>query len=203
MSKATDNETTVLLLQQRLNQRGAKITEDGHGGSQTRTALNIYLPAMGTTPKTETIPVDAKAPASEKHYALALPYKGLTEQAGSGTHPELIPMFALTPSWLDRDDSKTAWCGIFRGWIGQKAGTGLPPEHYRAAEWANWGTKVARDMPSTWKRGDTIIMKRTGGYHVCLLDRVDGAYAWCLGGNQSNAVTIARFAISGITAVRR
>jgi hypothetical protein len=61
--------------------------------------------------------------------------------------------------------------------------------------------EIAR--PDLWQRGDTIVMTRLGGNHVCLLDRVSGKYAYCLGGNQSDAVTISRFPLARITAVRR
>lgn len=192
----------TMLVQTRCVQRGAVMKVDGEPGPITQKALDTYFPDKAPSIQTP-VRVSADMSNSDKHYALALPYKGTTEQAGSGTNPALVPMFELTPDWLDRDDSKTAWCGIFRGWLGHKAGTGLPSNHFRALEWASWGTVIALSRPDTWKRGDTIVMKRTGGYHVCLLDRVDGNSVWCLGGNQSNAVTIAKFPISDIIAVRR
>lgn len=201
MSKTADNEQLVRVLQMRLNQRGEALKIDGHGGPATLAALDRRLPDLVPSPS----PATAAAPmgTSARHYALAREYLGLREQPGSGTHPLLVPMFALTPSWLDRDDSVTAWCGIFRGWLGHRAGTGLPAEHFRAAAWAKWGRAVDVAKPATWQQGDTIVMTRPGGNHVCLLDRVDGQTAWCLGGNQSNAVTIAKFPLSRITAVRR
>jgi len=185
------------LVQSRLVQRGIVMDVDGDPGPKTLAGLDQCLPDKGS------IILSSDASVSEKHFALALPYKGISEQAGSGTHPALIPMLDLTPDWLDRDDSKTAWCGIFRGWIGHKAGTGIPKNHFRAAEWAKWGAAVPLERPTKWQRGDTIIMKRTGGYHVCFLDRVEGSYAWVLGGNQSNSVNISKYALSGIIAVRR
>lgn len=201
MSKTADNEQLVRVLQMRLNQRGEALKLDGHGGPSTMAALDRRLPDLVPTPSPAT--PAAGMTLSARHYTLAREYLGLREQPGGGTHPLLVPMFALTPSWLDRDDSKTAWCGIFRGWLGHRASTGLPAEHYRAASWATWGRAVDLSKPVTWQRGDTIIMTRPGGSHVCLLDRVEGQHAWCLGGNQDNAVTIARFALSRITAVRR
>lgn len=204
MKKDTDNEAFVLRLQERLNQHGAKLEPDGHGGSETQSALDKYFPAIAgnaTPPKAIILPVDAGR--SARHYQLALKYRGLKEKPGAGTHPDLVPMFALAPKWLDQDDSETAWCGIFRGGVGAQAGTGLPQDHFRAAAWASWGTAVDVSKPQTWKQGDTLVMTRTGGNHVCLLDRVEGSKVWCLGGNQSNAVTIAPFPLARVTAVRR
>lgn len=195
MSAATSN--FVLRVQTRLNQRGERLDLDGVPGPLTVTALDRVLPDLAG-PATDSV-----ADLSAQHYALAREYLGLREQPGPGTHPRLVPMFELTPSWLDRDDSKTAWCGIFRGWIGHRAGSGLPPAHYRAAAWAAWGKSVALNKPKTWRQGDTVVMTREGGAHVALLDRVEGASAWCLGGNQSNAVTLACFPLSRITHVRR
>lgn len=201
--KATDNEQTILILQTRLNQRGQKLILDGHGGPATRAALNIVLPDLHPAAAPPAPAPAADSSTSARHYALAEQYLGIKEQAGPGTHPQIALMFALAPDWLDQDDDKTSWCGIFRGWLGHRCGTGLPAEHYRAAAWAKWGRAVDLSAPAKWQRGDTIVMTRPGGNHVCLLDRVSGDFVWCLGGNQSNAVTIGRFPRARVTAVRR
>lgn len=202
---AQRNEETVMILQTRLNERGEKLVVDGDGGPKTRAALDRQLP--GSTPALKTVTPPVSLPAqtlrSQHHYARAKEYLGLKEQSGPGTHPKIKEMLALAPSWLDQDDSKTAWCGLFRGYIGHLCATGMPADHYRAAAWANWGVAVPLNNPAAWQRGDTIIMRRTGGNHVALLDRVEGNKVYCLGGNQSNAVTIAPFDLSLITAVRR
>lgn len=140
---------------------------------------------------------------SARIYVTALKYLGTKEVAGKGSNSKIQAWIKLAASWLDPDDSNTAWCGCFRGAIGYETATGVPSAHYRAASWANWGKSVPLATPSAWQRGDTIVMTRPGGNHVCLLDRVVGKTAYCLGGNQSDAVTIAPFPISRITAVRR
>lgn len=204
-TKASRNEICVKILQTRLNQRGENLSVDGDAGSITMAALDRRFPDRSDLAPTPAVvlPVNGAPDRSRKHYDLLKTYLGVKETAGSATNPKLQPAFALLPSWLSKDDSKTAWCGVIRGYIGFQLGTGMPPEHYRAAAWEGWGTAVDLKKPTTWQKGDTIIMKRTGGFHVCLLDRVEGSKVYCLGGNQSNAVTIAPFAISGITAVRR
>jgi uncharacterized protein (TIGR02594 family) len=140
---------------------------------------------------------------SQRIYDAAKRYLGTMETPGSASTPLIKLWITCAADWLDKDDSKTAWCGCFRGAIGVETATGLPKAHYRAASWATWGKPVEVARPELWQRGDTIVMTRPGGNHVCLLDRVSGQYAFCLGGNQSDAVTISRFPLARITAVRR
>ncbi len=198
-----DNRAFVAEVQNRLIQRGEKIKDDAWGGDLTLAALDRHLPSRVKS-KVEVKVLDALgADRSRKHYALAKTFLGIKEQPGPGTHPQIQLMLDLAPSWLDQDDSKTAWCGLFRGYIGHKCGTGMPSAHYRAANWSGWGDMVDFRKPETWVQGDTIIMTRPGGYHVCFFDRLEGGQVWCLGGNQTNAVTIAPLPLSGIVAVRR
>jgi uncharacterized protein (TIGR02594 family) len=140
---------------------------------------------------------------SQRIYDAARRYLGIQETPGPQSTASIRQWITAAADWLDTDDSKTAWCGCFRGALGVETATGLPKEHYRAASWATWGKPVEIGRPDLWQRGDTIVMTRPGGNHVCLLDRVSGDYAYCLGGNQSDAVTISRFPLSRITAVRR
>lgn len=205
MSKISDNDAIAGLLQTRLNQRGENLVIDYKAGPKTRAALDKHLPDLGSKAVVNlaALQLSSNASQSDKHYALAVGYVGTKELPGKATHPALVPMFDLTPQWLDQDDSITAWCGIFRGYIGHKAGTGMPSAHYRAAAWLDWGTKVDHNKPSTWKKGDTVIMKRDGGYHVALFDRLDGKNVWYLGGNQSNAVNVSKYPLSLVVGVRR
>ena len=127
---------------------------------------------------------------------------GLVETPGKKSTPRIAYAIKSAAQWLDPDDSATPWCGCIRGLWGIETGTGVPAAHYRAANWAKWGKAVPLD-PKEWKKGDTIVMGRTGGNHVTLFSHLKNGKAYCLGGNQSNSVTIAPFAISGIWAVRR
>jgi uncharacterized protein (TIGR02594 family) len=141
--------------------------------------------------------------ASQLIYNAAKKYLGTKEIDGPKSNPLISRWISIAADWLEKDDSATAWCGCFRGSIGLETGTGVPKNHFRAASWATWGKAVPLDKPAEWQQGDTIVMARPGGNHVTLLDRVAGGYAYCLGGNQSDAVTVSRFALDRITAVRR
>lgn len=101
---------------------------------------------------------------------------GLREIPGPGSSPRIQAAIMAAAKWLDGDDSKTAWCGCIRGMWGFETGTGVPPEHYRAASWAKWGKPVDLN-PARWLKGDTVIMHRDGGNHVALLSHVEGRQA--------------------------
>jgi len=140
---------------------------------------------------------------SARIYAEAAKYLGVKEVTGPKSHPIIKAWIAQSASWLDPDDSETAWCGCFRGAVGRTTGTGIPKEFYRAKSWSRWGDEVPLSDPSQWQQGDTIIMARPGGNHVCVLSFVEGKYAYCLGGNQNNEVNISKYLLSKITHVRR
>jgi len=139
---------------------------------------------------------------SETLFNHALKDLGLKETPGSKSTPRIKACIKQAASWLDGDDSVTSWCGCIRGTWGLETGTGAPSAHYRAASWAKWGKAVPLE-PTLWKKGDTVVMGRSGGNHVTLFSHLKNGKAYCLGGNQSNAVTIAPFAIDGIWSVRR
>lgn len=140
---------------------------------------------------------------SAQIYHAASQFLGVSERKGGLSHPLILAWIKQAASWLDPDDSITAWCGCFRGHVGLLTGTGVPPAHYRAASWAKWGKPVDVTKPETWHQGDTIVMTRPGGNHVCLFHAHGHRGVECLGGNQSDAVSIATFPLSRVTHVRR
>lgn len=127
---------------------------------------------------------------------------GEAEIPGPGSNPNIRQWILATAEWLDPDDSKTAWCGAFRAFLGWRTGSGVVAEPYRARSWAKWGKSVKIDDAQP---GDTVILSRKGGGHVALF------YGWnktktrasLLGGNQSDEVKISTFARESIEAVRR
>ncbi len=137
---------------------------------------------------------------SQAIYNAAAAYIGTKEIPGPASNPQIKQWIAQAADWLDKDDSKTAWCGCFRGAMGLATGTGVPVAHYRAASWAKWGKAV---IPAHAQLGDTVVTTRKGGHHVGILHKITADYVWLLGGNQSDAVTIARFPASSILAIRR
>jgi uncharacterized protein (TIGR02594 family) len=145
----------------------------------------------------------SKPSTSQQIYRAALKFVGVREVPGLKSNPQIQRWIKDAATWLDGDDSKTAWCGCFRGALGILTGTGVPRDHFRAASWAKWGNPVPLD-PKHWQQGDTIVMTRPGGNHVCLFHRVaPTGRIECLGGNQADAVNITSFPLARITHVRR
>lgn len=90
------------------------------------------------------------------------------------------------------------WCGLFMALIAKRAGKDVPKHPLWALSWSAWGAKVTRPM-----LGDVLTFTRSGGGHVTLYVGEDTAAFHCLGGNQSDAVTITRIAKSRLYAARR
>lgn len=137
---------------------------------------------------------------STRIYEHALRDNGLKETPGTATNPRIRSAILAAAKWLDQDDSKTAWCGCIRGLWGIETGTGVPAEHYRAAAWAKWGKPV---LWADVMQGDTVVMTRPGGNHVCLYGRHNDTHVWCFGGNQQDACNLTRFPRERVTHLRR
>jgi uncharacterized protein (TIGR02594 family) len=150
-------------------------------------------------------PPSADVSRSARIYEHARKDLGLREIPGDKSDTRIQHAIRTAATWLDRDDSKTAWCGCIRGLWGLETGTGVPKEHFRAAEWLKWGEPVRLNDPYSWRQGDTAILRRTGGSHVAIVDHVDipTGRVYLLGGNQSNACNVSPFAIKDVIGVRR
>jgi|GEM_PF-2471965 len=106
-----------------------------------------------------------------------------------GTWPEMAAYAALYRS----DD--IAWCGLTMAYALAKNGI-RPPFGDKDTDrflWANsfpaWGLRLDAPRP-----GCIVVFRwKSGRGHVGLLDRVAGGTLWVLGGNQSDAVTVAPF----------
>ena len=97
------------------------------------------------------------------------------------------------------DPSKLPWCGDF---VDTCIARTLPDEPllgnpYWAQNWAKFGAPLSKPA-----LGAVLVFVRPGGGHVGFCAGADANYYAVLGGNQSNAVTIARIARSRCIAVR-
>lgn len=135
--------------------------------------------------------------------------RGIKEIAGPSSHPQIRAWLkrceALYPTDLTIDDSKYAWCGVFVGnmVLDERASSNIPapPKYFQgAAKWRTWGTAVPFKSA---QRGDVVVLTRPGGYHVAIVSGLTTTGLKVIGGNQSDALTIADYPWSKVVAVRR
>lgn len=127
---------------------------------------------------------------------------GTKEVAGS-THNERILSYAHEAGfdWVNSDE--TPWCSLFLNWVAHKAGYERTKDG-RARSWRHIGTPVTEPKP-----GDVMLIGTHGSldaiYHVGLFTGFtkNGQQAFCLGGNQSDTVSIARYWRKNIAGYRR
>jgi uncharacterized protein (TIGR02594 family) len=91
------------------------------------------------------------------------------------------------------EDDEIPWCGLFMAICHARAGRRPPDKYLSALAWRSFGIGVERPM-----LGDTLIKSRKGGGHVTMYVAEDATHFHCLGGNQSNAVSIVRYPKAGI-----
>lgn len=105
---------------------------------------------------------------------------------------------------VDNDEylkQEIPWCASFACWVLEKAGMGSTNSRL-AKSFLHWGVSTKKKpMP-----GDLVIFDRGSlGWqgHVAFFLRMSGGYIWVCGGNQSNAVTIARYSTQRLNDIRR
>lgn len=123
-----------------------------------------------------------------------------------GWHKELVAAGAGAYRAGDYSHDAIPWCGLFIAVIAHRANPERrpdrePPATYLWAQsWSSWGVGVD---PKDAAFGDVLVFMRHGGGHVGLYVGHDAAAFHVLGGNQSDAVSIARIARDRLHAVRR
>lgn len=200
---------TVLELQRALLARGYNIGKagaDGILGGDTKTAIAKLQREKG---------LDVKWPGTIGPKTLAA--LGLSGDSVTDTKGASVPVWIVearrmlglhevrNAKTLDKllrmDTSEIPWCGAFVGYV---VGTALPHEPLPANPlWArNWlklGVPVSAPAPAL---GDIAVFSRGSGGHVGFVVGHDATALHILGGNQTNAVTIARVAKKRLLGLR-
>lgn len=137
-----------------------------------------------------------------RHVAEAVRMIGVRETPGAGNNSAIL-------GWADecglgniyKADS-TPWCGLFVAVCLKRAGRPILAnwENLRARSWANWGVPV---NPERAALGDILVFSRPGGGHVGFYVGEDAHYYYVLGGNQGDAVSIAKIAKARCIAINR
>lgn len=111
---------------------------------------------------------------------------GLKEGPGTADNPRVVKMFADAGHPEIKHDS-VAWCAAAVGaWLKRAGlkGTGT----LWALDYMKWGQPLSKPV-----LGAIAVKTRVGGGHVTLVVGKSGNVIYCLGGNQSDAVSIAAY----------
>jgi uncharacterized protein (TIGR02594 family) len=149
---------------------------------------------------------------------VALGMHGVYELAGAADNPMILAWAdevakATTSAYDDwaadfYNDDAIPWCGLFQAVCAVRSSQGrperMPPKSYLSAlAWASWGKPVKKDIKNV-RVGDTMVLVRQGGGHVCQALAVTNKNTFFgLGGNQGDAVNIREFPFSRVYAIRR
>lgn len=140
------------------------------------------------------------ASGAPKWYASALAMRGVHEGTKRKPNPEVQKLFADAGFPSIKDTTGTAWCAAFVGAHLQRAGHSSG-KTLAARGFETYGVKL--DKP---RLGCIVVMWRnspkswTG--HVGFYVKEDATHVYVLGGNQSDAVTVAKFPKSRVLCYR-
>jgi uncharacterized protein (TIGR02594 family) len=134
-------------------------------------------------------------------FEIAQGYIGTTEGPGPEDNPAIMAMYAsVGHDWVEHDT--VAWCAAFVGHCLEKAGL-RSTRRLNARSYLDWGIPV--DLANA-QPGDIVVFSRGSKSwqgHVGFFVKAAGATIEVLGGNQSDAVNIQRYAKSRLLGVRR
>jgi len=134
-------------------------------------------------------------------FEIARGYIGATEGPGPANNPTVMEMYvSVGHDWVEHDS--VAWCAAFVGHCLETAGI-RSTRKLTARSYLDWGVpvEIADAQP-----GDIGVIPRGSSSwqgHVFFIDRIEGAWVWGLGGNQSDAVNVKRYPASKLLGVRR
>ena len=118
---------------------------------------------------------------------VARSYLGVKEIKGPKHNTVILGWLDDLGAWWREDES--AWCGLLPAVSFRKAGYPIPKLYMRAKAWLDWGQRLTIPV-----YGCVVVFDRAGGGHVGFVVGVDpDGNPWVLGGNQGDAVTIAKF----------
>lgn len=128
----------------------------------------------------------------------ALKLFGTKEMSGVKDNPEILAWANETGLNRVYSADSVPWCGLFLAVVAKRSDKEIPKDPLWARNWAKFGTNTGQ--PGL---GDVLVFKRGSGGHVALYIGEDDTAYHCLGGNQSDAVTITRIEKKRCIATRR
>lgn len=140
-------------------------------------------------------------------YDIAMRFTGTKEVAGVASNPLVLAMLKLDGDW-PQDDS-VPWCSAFANFVAHLLR--LPrSKALNARSWLKVGTPIP--VGDAKPGFDVVILNRQNGPtnpdldgpgHVGFFGGIEGQNVIVLGGNQGDAVSLARFPVADILGVRR
>jgi len=123
---------------------------------------------------------------------------GVLEVSGRGDNPRILEYGKEVTRSYNHDS--IPWCAYFICWCLELEG--IPSTRSgRARSFLNYGKVLEHPVP-----GCIVIFWRSSidssKGHVALFDRIEGDYVYCLGGNQSDQVCIAKYKLSRVLGYR-
>lgn len=123
---------------------------------------------------------------------------GTKEAPGAADNDKIVRWDELTTLPEECWHDATAWCAVFVNAAFAYCGI-KTPKSAAAADWLKFGTPVVKPQ-----LGDVVVFKWDDGqYHVALVLALEGGQVQVIGGNQSNAVTIANYPKTNVMGFRR
>lgn len=202
----------VKVVQALLNKHGFGLVVDGDCGNKTITAIakfqqtkmgmgspdgkidpggNTWKALSGTgtvTPPQDNAnnnPAPTGPLAKPNWVSIAESEIGVKEVVGKQHNPRVLEYHATTGKF---SDDETPWCASFVNWVMQKAGQGGTGSAV-ALSWKKYGKNLGKPA-----YGSIAVFSWGGGKgHVGFVVGKQGSNILVLGGNQSNAVNIAKF----------
>lgn len=141
--------------------------------------------------------------------AVARTYLGIGEKAGRDHNAKIVGFLQQVMPWVS--DDEVPWCGAFAFEVCLRLGLPTPEHPERARSWLTIGEPV--ELFEARPLNDVVIFKRgpskagpevlsAPGHVAFFIARLPGQVE-VLGGNQGDAVSVARFHQADVLGVRR
>lgn len=146
----------------------------------------------------DTVPAMLAASSQTPWMAFAEQEIGQSETPGQDSNPRIVEY--LRESGVTDANEATPWNGAFANWAVRRAGYVGPDKPLMARSWLTWGQSVPLTpgcVAVFWRGAPNGFMG-----HVAFFVGEEGSSLKILGGNQSNAVGIARIDRSRLLSCR-
>lgn len=130
-------------------------------------------------------------------------YIGLTEKINGGNSPTVLQWIK---KWFKNvtNTGQVPWCSIGMIEVALALKLDCQKQTPAAISWATWGNEIAKDKINI-ERNQVMVLKRTGGNHVCSPIRYSAAKGliYAVGFNQSDSCSIQAFDIKDVITIRQ